>query len=110
MPLSALSLLKNASPRPPTTQEKTCQDPFVRHWRPLFGHMIALTWDLQTAAIAFAMISESPSSNKGKQAERQKGISGQVLYWVGVLARPLHPPQPIQTQGSRIERLGGRGL
>ncbi len=33
-----------SAPRPSTTQEKTCQDPFVRHWRPLFGHMIALTW------------------------------------------------------------------
>lgn len=31
---------------------------FVRRWRPLFGYMIALTWGLQTAAIAFAMVSE----------------------------------------------------
>ncbi len=36
-----------SAPRPSTTQEKTCQDPFVRHWRPLFGHMIALTWRLE---------------------------------------------------------------
>ena len=33
-------------------------DAFVRRWRPLFGYMIALTWGLQTCAIAFAMVVE----------------------------------------------------
>ncbi len=32
--------------------------PFVRHWRPLFAHMIALTWGLHSAAITFAMVFE----------------------------------------------------
>ena len=33
-------------------------DAFVRRWRPLFGYMIALTWGLQTAAIAITMVFE----------------------------------------------------
>lgn len=38
--------------------EASAQDGYVRRWRPTFGYMVALTWLIQSAAIAWAMVSE----------------------------------------------------
>lgn len=36
--------------------EASAQDGFVRRWRPTFGYMVAITWLLQSVAIAWAMV------------------------------------------------------
>ena len=38
--------------------EVTANDGYVRRWRPTFGYMVALTWLLQSVAIAWAMVAE----------------------------------------------------
>lgn len=38
--------------------EATASDGYVRRWRPTFGYMVALTWMVQSVAIAWAMIAE----------------------------------------------------
>lgn len=36
--------------------EAAANDGFVRRWRPTFGYMVALTWLIQSVAIAWAMV------------------------------------------------------
>lgn len=36
--------------------EASAQDGYVRRWRPTFGYMVAITWLLQSVAIAWAMV------------------------------------------------------
>lgn len=38
--------------------EATANDGYVRRWRPTFGYMVALTWLVQSVAIAWAMVAE----------------------------------------------------
>ncbi len=37
-------------------KEVTSGDAFVRRWRPTFGYIVSLTWSIQFAAIAYAMV------------------------------------------------------
>ncbi|KMQ74018.1 3TM-type holin [Marinobacter subterrani] len=36
--------------------EASAQDGYVRRWRPTFGYMVAITWLVQSVAIAWAMV------------------------------------------------------
>lgn len=36
--------------------EAAANDAFVRRWRPMFGYMVALTWAIQSVAIAWAVV------------------------------------------------------
>lgn len=36
--------------------EANAQDGYVRRWRPTFGYMVAITWLVQSVAIAWAMV------------------------------------------------------
>lgn len=38
--------------------EATANDGYVRRWRPTFGYMVALTWLVQSVAIAWTMVAE----------------------------------------------------
>ncbi|WP_036204711.1 3TM-type holin [Marinobacter sp. MCTG268] len=38
--------------------EASANDGYVRRWRPTFGYMVALTWMIQSIAIAWAMVAE----------------------------------------------------
>lgn len=38
--------------------EAGADDAYVRRWRPTFGYMVALTWAIQSVAIAWAMIDQ----------------------------------------------------
>lgn len=38
--------------------EATAQDGYVRRWRPTFGYMVAITWFIQSVAIAWAMVAK----------------------------------------------------
>lgn len=38
--------------------EAAAQDGYVRRWRPTFGYMVAITWLLQSVAIAWAIVAK----------------------------------------------------
>lgn len=38
--------------------EASAQDGYVRRWRPTFGYMVAITWLIQSVAIAWAMVAK----------------------------------------------------
>lgn len=43
--------------------EATAQDGFVRRWRPTFGYMVALTWFIQSVAIAWAIVAKPDNAS-----------------------------------------------
>lgn len=85
--------------------EATADDGFVRRWRPTFGYMVALTWLLQSVAIAWAMVAEP-----GEAADLINAVTALTPMW-GIALSILGINITSRSRDKRVAKgQDGRGL